>query len=91
VYAQHAGDPQQRRNAGVRLAGLDVLVNGAAHPGGKEHRFLGSVLAEPRDADTVADGAALLEEPGVVIGQVGHQRNAGLIMIASQPGKPGFL
>jgi hypothetical protein len=72
MYAQHAGDPQQRPDPRISPAGLHVLIHGAAHPGGQEHRLLGAVLAQARDADAVADGAALLEEPGVVIGQLWH-------------------
>ena len=91
MHAQHASDAQQRRDLGVRLAGLDLLVHGAAHPRGQEHGLLGAVLADPLDADAVADGLAFSEQPGVVIGQVGHSLHTGAIMITSQPGKPGFL
>lgn len=91
MYPQYAGDPQQRRDPRVSLAGFHVLVHGSAQLCGEEHGLLGPVLADPLDADTVADGAALREEPGVVNGQVGHPRNAGAIMIISQPGEPGLL
>lgn len=72
MHAQHVGDPQQRRRTGIHHAGLDALIRGAADTGGKEHRLLGAVLAEPLNADAVADGASAFEEPGVVVGQVGH-------------------
>jgi hypothetical protein len=72
MYAQHAGDPQQRPNPRISPAGLHVLIHGAAQPGSQEHGLLGPVLVDARDADAVADGAALIEEPGVVIGQLWH-------------------
>jgi hypothetical protein len=46
---------------------------------------------EASDADAVADGAALLEQPAVVIGQAGHVTNALPKMIISQPGLPGNI
>ena len=91
MYAQYAGDPQQGRDVGVRRAGFDGLIRGPADPGGQEHAFLGAVPVESRDADAVADGAALLEEPVVVIGQGWHACQAGPILVASQPGEPGLL
>lgn len=91
MYPQYARDPQQRRNACIDGAGLDTLIRGAADAGGEEHALLGAVLADAFDADAVADGPALLEEPVVVIGQRGHSLHAGLILSASQPGKPCFL
>jgi hypothetical protein len=91
MYAQDAGDPHQRRDVRIRPAGFDVLVGGAAHLGGQEHALLGAVLVQAGDADAVADGAALLQEPVVVIGQVWHATTLGPIMIASQPGSPGLL
>lgn len=72
MHAENAGDPQQCRRTGVNRAGLDSLIGRAAHLGGKEHRLLSAVLAKPFDADAVADGAATFEEPGIIIGQVGH-------------------
>lgn len=91
MHPQHAGDPQQRRDARVPRAGLDVLIRSAGDAGRKEHGLLRPVLADALNADAVADGAALLKEPGVVIGQVGHSTNAGPKMIIGQPGIPGFL
>ena len=88
---QDVSDPKQRTDAGVRFAGLDVLIHGAAHVGREEHGLLRSVLADPYDADPVADGASLSREPLFVIGQVGHPTNARLKIITSQPGIPGFL
>jgi hypothetical protein len=91
MYAQHPSNPQQRRNAGIRSAGFDVLVGRAADTGGQENALLGAVLAESFDADAVADGAAFLNEPGVVIGQAGHSTYALPKIIVSQPGKPGIM
>lgn len=90
MHAKNVCDPQQRRNAGVDSAGLDVLVGGAADTGGKEDGFLGAVLAESCDADAVSDGAAFGEQP-VVVGQGWHLLYAEPTMIISQPGKPGLL
>ena len=91
MHAQDAGDTQECRDPGVGRAGLDGLVGGAGDVRGKEDTLLGAVVVEPGDADAVADGAALLEEPLVVVGQAGHAVNAGPIMILSQPGKPGII
>lgn len=91
VDTQDVGDPQQCGYARVRPSGFDVLIGGAGHAGREVHRFLRHVLAEAGDADAVADGPALLKEPGVVIGQVRHSTNAGPKMIIGQPGKPGLL
>lgn len=91
MYAQHACDPQQRRDPRIQRAGLDVLIGGAADAGSQEDALLGAVLSDAFDADAVADGFAFCEEPGIVIGQVGHSLNAGVINIVSQPGKAGIL
>lgn len=91
MHAQHAGDPPQRSDAGISRAGLDGLIGGPAHSGGEEHALLGAVLVYPGDADAVAEGAALLSEPGVVVGQGWHPSQARLTMIISQPGKPGII
>jgi hypothetical protein len=85
---QDVSDPQQRGDAGVNIAGLDVLVGLAAYAGGEEDALLGAVLAVPFDADAVADGASAFDQPGVVIGQVGHPNDTLPLMIISQPGKP---
>lgn len=90
MHTQHAGDPQQCADPGVSVAGLDVLEGLTPHLGGQEHGLLGAVLSEAFDADAVADGAALLQEPGVVIGQGGHSTNLVPTMIIRQPGKPGL-
>lgn len=73
MHTQDVSDPQQGRRTGVDRAGLDLLIRGAADPGGEEHALLGAVLAESFDADAVADRLSAFEEPGVlVVGQVGH-------------------
>lgn len=91
MHTQDVSDPQQRANARVDLAGLDVLEGLAAYPGGKEHALLGAVLAQPLDADAVADGASALLQPGVVVGEAGHLSDTRRLMILSQPGSPGIL
>lgn len=91
MHAERAGDPQQRRDSRIHCAGLDVLEGLAAYLGGEEHGLLGAVLAESCDADAVADGAAFLVEPVVVIGQVRHSTNAVPMTIMGQPGIPCFL
>lgn len=91
MYPQHARDPQQRPDARVQRAGLDTLIGGPTDPGRQEDALLGAVLAKSFNADAVADGFAFSEEPGVVVGQVGHSLHAGATMITSQPGIPGIL
>jgi len=91
MYAESAGDPQQRRYPRIHRAGLDVLIGLPPDLGGKEHGLLRAVLADACDADAVADSAALLQEPGVIIGQVRHSTNALPVTIMSQPGIPGIL
>lgn len=91
MHPENAGDPQQRANPGIGLAGLDVLIGGAADAGREEHALLGHVLVQAGDADAVADGATLAGEPFVVIGQGRHSINVVPTMIISQPGKPGLL
>lgn len=91
MHTQNASDPQQGCDVGVRRAGFDGLICGPADSGGQEDAFLGAVLVYPRDADAVADGAALLKEPVVVIGQGWHARQAVPILVTSQPGEPGLL
>lgn len=91
MNTQDVGDPKQRGDTRVRMAGLDVLKRLAPYPGGEEHALLCPVLTEAFDADAVADGASAVEQPGVIIGQVGHPTDTRLIMILSQPGKPGIL
>jgi hypothetical protein len=88
---QNASDPQQRRDARVSRASLDLLVRGAREVRCEEDGLLGHVLAEPPDADAVADGAALMEQPGVVIGQAGHSTNALTKIIISQPCLSGII
>lgn len=89
--AQDASDPQQGRDARVYRAGFDILVGLAGHAGGEEHALLRPVLTEAFDADTVTDSASAFDQPGVVIGQVGHPSDTRPMMIISQPGKPGIL
>ena len=89
MHAEDPGDSMQGADARVGLACLDVLVGGARQAGREEDALLGHVLVETPDADAVADGAALLEQPAVVIGQAGHVTNALPKMIISQPGLPG--
>lgn len=72
MHTQDVSNPQQRRNTRVDTAGLHVLIRLPAHAGGEEHLLLGAVLADSFDADAVADGASAFEEPGIVVGQVGH-------------------
>lgn len=72
MHPEDVGDPQECGDAGVAVAVLDVLEGVAADAGGEEHAFLGAVLADPFDADAVADGASAFLQPGVVIGEVGH-------------------
>ena len=91
MHTQGSRDAQQGRDAGVHQAGLDVLVGLAPELRGEENGLLGSVLTDPDHTDAVADGLAFTEEPGVVIGQVGHLLHAGPTMIISQPGIPGIL
>ena len=91
VHAQHARDADQRRDARVRPAGLNLLVGRSRDARGQEDSLLGHVLVQSAHADAVADGAALLQEPVVVIGQAGHPTNVAPTMIVSQPGKPGLL
>jgi hypothetical protein len=85
---QNVSNPQQRGDTGVDVAGLDVLERLAAHAGGEEHALLGAVLPEPFDADAVTDGASAVDQPGVVIGEVGHSSETRRQMIFSQPGNP---
>ena len=91
MHTQNMSDPQQGGDAGVRGSSLDLLVRGPGHAGGKEHALLGAVLVEAPDANTVADGAALPQEPVVVIGQGRHSTNPLTKIIISQPGSPGFF
>jgi hypothetical protein len=91
VYTENAGDPQQRPDARIATAGLDLLVCGAGEVRREVDGLLGHVLAESPDADAVADGAALVEQPGVVIGQAGHSTNALTKIIISQPCLSGII
>lgn len=91
MHTQNMSDLQQRRDTGIGRAGLDCLVGGPGHPGGEEHALLGAVLVDASDANAVADGAALLQEPVVVIGQLWHSTNALTKIIISQPGIPGLF
>src|SRR5690606_32995691 len=91
VHAQHARNAQQAPDASLRSPGLDLLIGGPGDARRKVHGLLGAVLSYADDADAVADGALLLQEPGVVIGQVRHSTNARPIMIISQPGLPGIM
>jgi len=91
VHTKDVSNPQQRSNPGVNVAGLDVLEGLAGDAGGEEHALLGAVLAVPFDADAVADGASAFEEPGIIVGQVGHSSDLRPLMIIGQPGKPRIL
>lgn len=91
MHTENVGDPQQRPDAGIPGAGLDLLIGGAREVSGEEDGLLRHVLAEPPDADAVADGAALMEQPGVVIGQAGHSTNALTKIIISQPCLSGIM
>ena len=85
MHTQHASDLQQGRDAGIGRACLDGLIRGPGDAGGEEHALLGAVLAEAPDANAVADGATLPQEPVVVIGQGRHSTNPMTKMIISQP------
>lgn len=91
MHTQHLGNLEERRDLGVRDAGFDLLIGGAADAGGEVDGLLGSVLAYAFDADAVADGASLAGEPLVVIGQGRHVINAVPKIITSQPGLPGIF
>lgn len=91
MHAQDARDPQECADTGVGTAGLDLLVGGAGDAGFQEDALLGAVLAQPCDADAVADGAAFAGDPFVVVGQAGHASHALPKMIISQPGLPGII
>jgi hypothetical protein len=91
MYTKDASDPQQRADARIATAGFDLLVGGAGEVRREVDGLLGHVLAEPPDANAVADGAALTEQPGVVIGQAGHSTNALTKIIISQPCLPGII
>lgn len=89
----HAEDPRdldECRDAGIAHAGLDLLIGGARDTGREEHLLLGEVEPQTADTDAVADGAALPEEPVVIIGQV-HSASVLPKMIIRQPGKPGIM
>lgn len=88
---QNMSDLHQGADAGVRGPSLDLLVCGPGDAGGEEHALLGAVLVEAPDANAVADGAALPQEPVVVIGQGRHSTNALTKIIISQPGLPGLF
>ena len=91
VDTQDVRNLHERADAGVCGAGLDRLIGGAAELCGEEHALLGAVLLQSGYTDAVADSPALLSEPVVVGGQAWHSTHARLIMILSQPGKPGIL
>lgn len=91
MHAEDSGDLHQRRDAGVAGACLDLLIAGPGYAGREEDLLLGEVESYAADADAVADGAALCEEPGVVIRQGRHSTNALTKIIASQPGLPGIM
>jgi len=91
MHTQNMSDLQQGGDAGVSRAGLDSLVRGPGDAGREEHGLLGAVLVEAFDANAVADGAALPQEPVVVIGQRRHSTNALTKIIISQPGSPGLF
>ena len=90
MHAQDAGNPQQRRNPHIGGPVFDLLVGGAGEAGGEVDALLGHVLVDAPDADAVADGLALLEEPVVVVGQPGHPIDTRPLMILSLPGIPGI-
>lgn len=90
MHTQDKRDPQQRGNARVRVAGLNVLKRLAAHPGGEEHILLGAVLPDPLDANAVTDTPSAFGQPGIVIREVGHPSDIQALMIISQPGMPGI-
>lgn len=89
--AEDARDAQQAPDASLSPAGLDLLVRRPGDAGRQVYRLLSAVLSYARDADPVTDGALLLEEPGVVIGQGRHSINGLPKMIISQPCLPGIL
>ena len=90
MHAQDPRDLHQCRDAGIAHAGLDLLVAGPCYAGREEDLLLCEVESYAADADAVADGAALYEEPVVVIGQV-HSVSVLPKMIISQPGLPGII
>lgn len=85
MHTQNMSDLQQGGDAGVRGSSLDSLVCGPGDAGGEEHGLLSPVLVEAFDANAVADGAALPQEPVVVIGQGRHSTNPMTKIIISQP------
>lgn len=91
MYTQNSGDPQERPDAGIAGAGLDLLIGGARQAGRQVDGLLCAVVAEASDSDAVADGAALLEQPGVVIGEAGHSTNALPKIIGSLPCLSGII
>jgi hypothetical protein len=91
MHTQNMSNLQQGGDVGVSRAGLDSLVRGPGYAGSEEHGLLGAVLVEALDANAVADGAALPQEPVVVIGQGWHSTNPMTKIIISQPGQPGLF
>ena len=90
MYAEDSRDFHQCRDAGIAHAGLDLLVAGSGDAGGEEDLLLSEVESYAADADAVADGAALCEEPVVVIRQV-HSVSVLPKLITRQPGLPGIM
>jgi hypothetical protein len=91
MHTQDMRDPQQHADAGVDVAGLDVLERFAADVRGEVDAFLGAVLAESFDADAVADCASAVDQPGIVIGEAGHPSDTRAMIIISQPTKLGLF
>lgn len=90
MYAEDSRDLHQCRDAGIAHAGLDLLVAGPGYARREEDLFLCEVESHAADADAVADGAALCEEPVVVIRQV-HSASVLPKLIIRQPGLPGIM
>ena len=89
-HTEDAGDPQQRVERRVVLAGFDALQDVATDAGVEVEAFLRDALTTAFAPDPVPQDAAVLVEPGVVVGWV-HSTNAELKIITSQPDKSGIL
>ena len=90
MHAQRVSNQEQVADLRVAVAALDALDRRPVDAGERGKAFLGEVLVQPADADTVADGSTGVEDPWR-LGGGRHSTNAQPLMIISQQQNCGIL
>jgi hypothetical protein len=90
VHAQLVRNQQEMADLRVTGSALDALDCRPVDAGERGETFLGEVLVQSADADTVAKGSTGVEDPWRLVGGR-HSTNAQPLMIISQQQNCGII